>query len=87
MECRGGFRFGFLLGMVVGALATFVMVARSEGDGGASLGGKAEQVRARARARIDAVLAQGRHAVEEGRQAAAELRQEFEATLEAAKRD
>lgn len=83
----GGFRLGFLLGVIVGAAAMFVATARGgEADQG-SLGSRAEQLRARLRSKIDEVSAQARQALEEGRQAAIELREEFEATLQAAQRD
>lgn len=89
MERRrsGSFRFGFILGLVVGAAGTFIALARSDGADQRSLAGRAEQLRARIRSKFDDVAAQARQALDEGRQAAAELRQEFEATLQASQRD
>lgn len=83
----GGFGLGFVLGFALGAAATFVATARAESAPPGSLAGQAALLRARIRRQVDAVLGQVREAVDEGRQAAAELRQEFEATLAAAERE
>ncbi|MBI4504076.1 MAG: hypothetical protein HY691_00955 [Chloroflexi bacterium] len=83
----GGFRLGFIFGFALGAAAAFVATARAEDTPPGSLAGQAVLLRARIRRQVDAVRGQVRQAVDEGRQAAAELRQEFEATLAAADRE